>query len=174
MIDIAMKLRSPDDLFDAFDPSPLERRRLNDAAASYLLATLKAARAPGPAVVTLCLPEASQRLPADDVLQAAVPAHFQRLSEVATADIKRIRLIGRVFVPIGFVIMCFCMLASELLTTGNERHVLHSIAEGILVLGWVALWAPFEHLLFGRLPVMRERSFYRQLANAQVRIEYTP
>ena len=45
MIDIAMKLRSPDDLFDAFDPSPLERRRLNDAAASYLLATLKAAPA---------------------------------------------------------------------------------------------------------------------------------
>src|SRR5206468_11505686 len=108
------------------------------------------------------------------VLSAALAAHFRRLIAVATSDIKRIRLIGRVFIPIGLVIMCVCMLISNWLTEGNHRHVRHSIGEGILVLGWVARWAPFDHLLFGRLPVMRERSFYRQLANAEVRIQSTP
>ena len=38
--------------------------------------------------------------------------------------------------------------------------------------GWVALWAPFDYLLFGRLPALRDRSRYRKLGEAEVRFQY--
>jgi hypothetical protein len=88
----------------------------------------------------------------EEALRAAIPAHFRRQAEIATAEANRLRLLGRIFIPIGFAIMCVCMLVSELLTAGNERHVRDSIAEGILVLGWVALWAPFDSCSSGGRP----------------------
>jgi len=174
MIEIAMQLPSVDDLFERFDPSPAERRRLSQDAVAYLLAALKSQKERGPIVIELLLPAESARGPENEaVLRNAVPTHFRRLIVVADKDIARIRRIARVFVPIGLVIMCVCMLIENWLTEGNDRHLRHSVGEGILVLGWVALWAPFEHLLFGRLPVMRERSYYRQLAGAEVKVRYT-
>ena len=174
MIEIPVQLESIDQLFEGFDPSPPASRRLSGELVAYLLSSLKSATSEGPVVITFLIPQGAKNQAEQAMLSAAITAHFRRLIAVATSDIKRIRLIGRVFIPIGLVIMCLCMLISNWLTEGNDRHVRHSIGEGILVLGWVALWAPFEHLLFGRLPVMRERSYYRQLAGAQVRIQSKP
>jgi hypothetical protein len=172
MIEISMQLRSAQELFDGFDPSPAENRRLSDAAASYLLASLREAGGSGPVVVSLRVGEAAESHATEMALRAAIPAHFRRLANVATAEVRRIRVLGRVFVPLGFVIMGLCLFVSELLTSGSERPARRSLAEGILVLGWVALWAPFDHLLFGRLPVLRDRACYRRLADARVTINY--
>jgi len=173
MIEIPVKLRSVEDLFDPFDPAPASSRRLADGAVSNMLAKLKGSTSPGPVVVSLLLASSS---PGDEdaALRAAVPAHFQRMTDVATSEINRMKLITRVFVPVGFVIMALCTFMSEFLIISSERQLAHSIAEGILVLGWVALWAPFEYLLFNRLPVIRERSYYRQLAAAEVKVQHTP
>jgi hypothetical protein len=173
MIEIAMQLQSAGDLFDRFDPAPAERRRLSADAVAYALSVLKSQKERGAIEIVLLLPESARAAETESALRNAIPTHFRRLIDVANKDIARIRLIGRVFVPIGLVIMCVCMLIENWLTEGNDRHLRHSIGEGILVLGWVALWAPFEHLLFGRLPVMRERSYYRQLAQASVQFRYT-
>jgi hypothetical protein len=69
--------------------------------------------------------------------------------------------------------MCICTVVSELLRNVSDRHLMSSIAEGVIVLGWVALWLPFDYLLFARQPLYRLRSFYRRLANAEVRVQYT-
>jgi hypothetical protein len=174
MIEIATQLDSPDDLFDRFDPSPNPRRRLNGELESYLLVSLKLAKTPGPVVVTINMPQSARSPETEAALGAAISAHFSGRVGLATADIKRIQLIARIFIPLGIVIMCLCMIASELLTEGAERHFRRSIGEGIIVLGWVALWAPFEHLLFNRFPIIRERSYYRRLADAQVKFDYRP
>jgi hypothetical protein len=173
MIDIPIQLRTPDDLFDHFDPSPVVSRRLNDGASAYLLASLKQRPERGPIVVVVRLPHDLRSETMEAALRSSISSHFQRLSNTVDSDIKLIRSTARMFVPIGFLIMCVCMTVSELLTTRTERLLFHSIAEGVLVLGWVALWAPFDYLLFGALPLTKKRSFYKRLANAGMRFQYT-
>src|SRR2546430_828637 len=131
MIEIPMQLCSAEELFDRFDPGLAESRRLSDAASSYLLASLRESRASGPIVVSLRLGEAAGSRVTQAVLRDAIPAHFRRLADAATADMRRIRLLGRVFVPIGFLIMGLCLFVSELLTGGSERPARRSIAESI-------------------------------------------
>jgi hypothetical protein len=175
MTRISMKISSLPDFFDPFDPAPEAERRLSDGAAAYLLASLRGASQPdrSPVVVVLILParKAAEDAP-DAALGRALQNHFARQAQVATNEANRIRLLGRIFVPIGFLIMCVCMLISEGLTSDSERHIRHSIAEGVLVLGWVALWAPFDYLLFGRLPALRDRALLRRLADAEVLLQY--
>jgi hypothetical protein len=171
MIDIPVQLRSADELFDQFDPSPTGKRRLSDAAVSYLMASLKQAAAKDAVAVTLHLPTAAKLDSTEADLRSAVTGHFRRLADVATAEMHQVRLLARIFVPLGFVIMCLCMVVNQVLISWSERHSVHSIAEGVLVLGWVALWAPFDFLLFGRLPIRKERSYYRRLAGAEVRFQ---
>jgi hypothetical protein len=173
MVDLPIQLRTPDDLFDQFDPSPLVSRRLNEGASAYLLTSLKQSAASGPVVVVVRLPDDARSDATEGALRASVPGHFHRLSKAVDSDIKLIRSTARRFVPIGFLIMCVCMTVSEILTIRTERLLFHSIAEGVLVLGWVALWAPFDYLLFGALPLTKKRSFYKRLANAGMRFQYT-
>ena len=176
MIPIYAHLSVAEDLFDRFDPSPAEQRRLNNELVTYLLASLKSATDPGPAVVTLLIPESSRaQPPGEGALRAAVSAHFHRLADDATTDIKRISLIVRVFIPISLVIMCICTVVSELLRNASDRYFVASVAEGVIVLGWVALWLPFDYLLFARLPFVVAAARSIVIAReCEVRIQYTP
>ena len=40
--------------------------------------------------------------------------------------------------------------------------------EGLIILGWVALWRPMEIFLYEWWPILRERNLYRHLATAEV------
>ena len=174
MREIAAKLRSPDELFHAMDPAPLTCRRLSDATAAYLLASVEESLAKTPVRVTLMLPAESRLPDCEEAMRAAVPAHFARLAEVSNREIKRIAFIGRIFLPLGFIVMCISVVVSQFLNTGGERHILHSLSESMLVFGWVVLWAPLDFLLFRRLPLYRQRGLYLRLARAEVRVQYTP
>jgi hypothetical protein len=174
MIDIPVQLRSADELFDPFDPSPAETRRLNDGAVSYLMARLKENAASDAVAVTFHLPATARTGSVESTLRLAVGTHFRRLADVTTSEIQQIRLLARIFIPLGFIIMCLCMVINQVLTSESQRHSVHSIAEGVLVLGWVALWAPFDFLLFGRIPLRRAKSYYLKLAKAEVRFKDAP
>jgi hypothetical protein len=173
MREIITKLQSLDELFHAMDSAPLASRRLSDAASAYLLASVEEAPGKAPLRVTLVLPEKSCSAEIEGAMRVAVPAHFARLADVCNREIKRIAFIGRLFLPLGFIVMFLSVVASELLDTG-QRRILHSLSESMLVFGWVVLWAPLDFLLFRRLPLFRQRALYLQLANAEVKVQHTP
>lgn len=70
------------------------------------------------------------------------------------------------------------MLACTLLRTALEPTEIHpfmsSVREGLLVIGWVALWKPIEELLFNWWPLRRELGYCRKLAEMDMRVAVTP
>jgi len=48
------------------------------------------------------------------------------------------------------------------------------LGEGLLILGWVALWRPLEIFLYEWWPLRRRMNVLRQLAQAPVWIRPTP
>lgn len=58
---------------------------------------------------------------------------------------------------IGLAFMLICMLIRTHLPVSDQAVTLtSSIMEGLLVVGWVALWKPLEELLFNWWPIKRE------------------
>jgi hypothetical protein len=50
--------------------------------------------------------------------------------------------------------------------------IVAGIAQGIVVLGWVALWAPAQRFAIDVIPYRFERRSYARRARLEIRVEY--
>ena len=71
----------------------------------------------------------------------------------------------------GLVFMLACTLVRTYLAPEESHSLMSSFREGLLVIGWVALWKPVEELLFNWWPLDRELKDWRRLGAVDMRIE---
>ena len=49
-----------------------------------------------------------------------------------------------------------------------------TIDEGLIILGWIALWRPTEMLAYEWVPLVRKRRLYERLAGVHVAVRSVP
>lgn len=74
----------------------------------------------------------------------------------------------------GFAFMLVCQIIGVLADFPEHPTLTNTISEGFLVLGWVALWKPFETLLFDWRPSMERRKLHERLAAMPVVLRPLP
>lgn len=74
----------------------------------------------------------------------------------------------------GFAFMLVCQIIGVLADFPKHPTLTNTISEGFLVLGWVALWKPFETLLFDWRPSMERRKLHERLATMPVVLRPLP
>jgi len=73
---------------------------------------------------------------------------------------------------IGIAILLISIVVSTTLERLTGNVIVAGIAQGIVVLGWVALWAPAQRFAIGLIPHRFERRSYARLAQLNIRVEY--
>ena len=68
----------------------------------------------------------------------------------------------------GFAFMLVCQIIGILGNFPEHPTLTNTISEGFLVLGWVALWKPFETLLFEWRPSVERRKLHERLADMPI------
>ena len=71
----------------------------------------------------------------------------------------------------GFAFMLACTLLRTYLAPEEVHTLMSSFREGLLVIGWVALWKPVEELLFNWWPLKRELSSWHKLSKMEMKVE---
>ena len=160
---IEIRLREVRQLFHTLDPAPFLERDLDTEAERWLL---DAAREIGPRQalrIVVYLPAAEAASEPGRTLAEAVHHYFDDRQRQAGADIAETFRRGAVSFAIGLAFLVICLSLRQLLAT---RSALDSIVldEGLLILGWVALWRPTELLLYDWWPLWRRRAALRRLA----------
>ena len=74
----------------------------------------------------------------------------------------------------GFVFMLGCQIVRWLANFPDHPTITSTISEGMLVLGWVALWNPYDRLLFSWWPAVKQSRLVRRIAQAQVVFKPSP
>lgn len=74
----------------------------------------------------------------------------------------------------GFAFMLVCQIIGVLADFPEHPTLTNTISEGFLVLGWVALWKPFETLLFDWRPSVERRKLHERLATLPVVLRPLP
>lgn len=74
----------------------------------------------------------------------------------------------------GFAFMLVCQIIGILADFPKHPTLTNTISEGFLVLGWVALWKPFETLLFDWRPSVERRKLHERLAAMPVVLRPLP
>ena len=104
-------------------------------------------------------------------VEAALHAHFRLALEAATRRYRQRMRVGRATLILGLAVLAVCLGLRQLLGIDGAAWRA-ALGEGLLILGWVALWRPVEILLFERWESRHERQWLDKLARAPVRFEF--
>jgi hypothetical protein len=165
-VDIDLRVERLDQLFDSLDPAPLRERALSvgfeaylrESAAEHAAGSALRLRVQGP-------PDLHAR---QDEIGAGVRSHFARLSDHARRQARQAQVRYRSVVAVGFGVLAISLVLRRLLE-GWQGPISELMVEGLLVLGWVALWRPIEVLLFDRHEARRRLQELQSLANIELR-----
>ncbi len=163
--DIELRLSSIEQLFDRLDPAPFHAKALDRNADAYIQECAAEYSGHHPLRIVISGPhELGQHL---DDIRLAIHEHFALAHRQAERRHRRRRRIGRVALLAGLATLTISLLIRRLVTDvgGPWSDIL---AEGLLILGWVALWRPIETIAFDSWESRDQRRLLATLASIPV------
>lgn len=170
MTELVLALDTAEELFAAPEPNPLAGRFETESGMDRLVDVLtpSAARAP----LTLEL----QITHADSTTTAQIPSALAGYVDHRVAELRqekrRIERRGLTELVFGLLFLGVCLALSGAAASvpGGPAWLGLVIAEGLVIVGWIALWHPVDMLLFERWPLRREIILLQAIARAEVRV----
>lgn len=170
---IDLRIRTLAQLYDAMDPAPFHEKSLDEKAARYLLDAAREHPHNMALRVVLHLPEALRDATHD--VPAAIHNHFRFEVEQLRRDIRWRMGSGWRALFLGVSALAICLFVGSLLAArfaASDHAGLRVLDEGLLILGWVALWRPLEILLFDRFEMRASMKMLRKLALVPVEMRF--
>ena len=163
---IEIYIRTRTQLFDSLDPSPFHERSLDRNADSYILEC--AGEHPSQEKLHLIIHAPENLGPYLADMTQAIHSHYRFAHVQAYRRHRRKMHTARVTLLAGSAIFIVSLALYAFLGGLIATPVRSGIGEGLLVLGWVALWRPIDLLLFERFESRLERQLLDRLARIPV------
>lgn len=170
---IEIRLREARQLFHTLDPAPFREKDLDENAAAYLLEACEEAGSRRPLRLIVHLPAAESASDNARTLPDAVHHYFAYRERQLRTDLIRLLRYGLVSLVIGLLFLVACLALRRALVTRPAVIDRTIVDEGLLILGWVAMWRPMEALLYDWWPMARRRALLRRLAVIPVEVRCT-
>jgi hypothetical protein len=157
-------------LFNSFDPSPFHEKDLDRDAEEYIVGWADEAAPRSALELIVRLPPEQVEMAEKSDLPRAVRNYF---TYRAIANHRRIRFQfreGRQAMAIGLAFLFACMLLRQFAGSLDQPTLRQILQEGLLILGWVAMWRPLQIFLYDWWPVLHHARLYRRLADMPVKI----
>jgi hypothetical protein len=166
---IMVRLSRLTQLFNSLDPSPFHEKDLDQDAEDFVVGWL---RDIGDKDFRICvgLPasEAAQ-VKADDI-EKAIHHHFDYKLKNEQRHLRLEFQRGRIALLIGVTFLAGCLGLREVLPQLLAPPLEHFVGEGLLIVGWVAMWGPLDVFLYGWWPIRERIRLYRRLAKAEIEV----
>jgi hypothetical protein len=175
-ITLSVSLDVVEDLFVSPTLNPLKGRFETQSGIDRLIALLPPKR--GPENVTIAIsagPDATGSTPPATEVTAAFDGYArQRISDLIAAR-KRLKTRGLKELFFGLLFLAVCLAISSALSAIDfgTPWLTQFYSEGLIIVGWIALWHPVDLLLFERWPLNREIGALERLRLATLTVNAT-
>ncbi len=171
--EFAIRVASIDELFAPLDARPVTERALGEDVRLHLLDQWERVRQARPSTLTVYAP-VTERSAADEqgvgaALRADLRAQARRL-RYANPLTRR----ERIAVWAGVLIFLLTIALSTTLDRISTDVLVAGISQGIVVIGWVALWDPAQRLAGDIVPHYFARKRYAEFADVELRFVWNP
>jgi hypothetical protein len=168
---IEINLSRLSQLFNSLDPSPFHERDLDHDAEEYIVDSAEEIPRQRPLCLVIHLP--ADQLPnvGSNDLGEAIHNYFDYRK---TNEQRRLRLLfrdGRIALITGIAFLFCCVLLREVAFSFGNGTAYRIIGEGMLIIGWVAMWRPLEIFLYEWVPVRRRCRTLEKLSRMRVAIQ---
>ena len=167
----AIRLTSIDDLFWPFDAQPVADRSLNTDVRWALLDEWDRVRLSEPGFLTLVAPADERAVTDEAAVSAAIHASLRR----STGPLRRIDPLTRqerVAFWLGILVWFLSIAVSTLIDQADDDVLSSAVSQGIVLVGWVALWDPASRVLTQVLPHLFNRRRFAEFAAIEIRFEW--
>ena len=168
---IELRLDTLSHLFDPFDPFPLPSRDLAKSAEDFIVGWARELPRAAPIEIVVHVPPEEAGSEAAKGLADAIGRHFTYRAERVSGDVHELFRVGRISLAIGIGVLIVCVAGGRIFVGAfGDTPLMRVIAEGLLILGWVANWRPIEIFLYDWWPLLQRRRLYQRIAAAPVTI----
>ena len=166
---VQVHLREVSQLFDALDPSPFREKDLDGSAEEYIVESVRELPSRAPCALLIHLDQPTG-LSDDRAVGHAIRFHFARRSRLSRRDLRRLLRRGLISLGIGVAFLAvFFIIAQVVGRLMGESGLATLFREGLIIVGWVAMWRPLEIFLYDWWPIRGEARLYDRLAVMPVR-----
>ncbi len=167
---IELRLSKPQQLFNSFDPSPFHEKDLDRDAEEYIVGSADEFPLTRPLRLLIHLPRDQLALAEKLGLRRAVENYFAYRREETWRRIRFLFREGRSALAIGLAFLIVCMSVRQLAVAVVGDASAHIVQEGLLILGWVAMWRPLQIFLYEWWPMRHRARVFDKLAKMPVEI----
>lgn len=167
---VEIRLREVRQLFNTLDPAAFHEQDLDPAAERYLTDACREAGLRRKLRLVVHLPAAEAASAAARTLPDAVHHYFAYREAQLGTDLRQLLRTGFASLAIGLLFLVTCLTVRRALSGGRLVTDPAVVGEGLLILGWVAMWRPTELLLYDWWPLTRHRRLLARLARVPVEI----
>lgn len=165
---IEVRLRELSQLFNSLDPSPFVEKDLDQGAEEYIVDSLRELDS-GTATTLLIHLDQGDAVH-EDVAQA-IHEHFARRSLSAHRKLGRLIRRGLISLCIGLAFLAAAFGIAQMVRGRLGQSGWQPLFEqGLLIVGWVAMWRPLEIFLYDWWPIVGECRLYDRLKRIDVKI----
>jgi uncharacterized membrane protein len=149
---IELKLREIRQLFHHLDPAPFHEKDLDPAAEAYILEAIREIGTNRRIKLVVYLPEAQARLEEARTVPQAIEHYFAYRVRQTQLELRQLlrRATTNLVIGLAFLFACLSLRSSL-----ESRAGPGLLTEGLLIIGWVALWRPVENYLYDWWPIVR-------------------
>jgi len=167
---IEVKVQTLQQIFNSMDPSPFHERDLDRDAEEFIVSWAKEHSSRKPYKLIVHLGQATERPDAERILSESIRNYFSYRAEMNRRELKQLLHYGWISLVIAtlFLGLCVTVAASFDPELGVFGRILR---EGLIILGWVAMWRPLDVYLYRWWPVHRLGRIYQGLSRMPVEIK---
>ncbi len=167
---IEIRLATIDQLFNSLDASPFHQQDIDKEAEEYIVDSVLDLPPDARLKLVIYLPpgalaEPRARSAADSI------RHFFSYGHESTLRKRRLHMReGRLALALGLTFLFACVMLRQVFFRNSGTLLGEVFSEGLLILGWVAIWRPMEMLLYDWWPITRRARTYQRLSEIEVEI----
>lgn len=166
---IELELRDIGQLFNSMDPSPLEKKDLNDAVEEFIVSWSEEYRPDQALTLQIYLKEWPAEDPTD-LVRNSIHNYFAYRASLNDLAFRRLMRRGRTSLLIGLLFLAACLVTSKLLLGNAAGTWARILRESLTIAGWVAMWRPMEIYLYDWWPLRRKSRLYQKLSQMPVQV----
>lgn len=168
---IEVRLRELSQLFDSLDPSPFSEKDLDPKAEEYILEGFRDLPSGTACTLVVHLDQTAEQPASASLVADAIHQHFASQSRRMQRKLRLLVRRGLVSLLIGVLFLAAAIVAARMAgRLLGESGWGFLVEQGLLIVGWVAMWRPLEIFLYDWWPLARLLRIYRKLSTMPIEV----
>ena len=166
--EFAIRLSSLDELFWDFDARPVAQRAISGDARWALLDEWERVRERNPSTLVIYAPASDRAATDEGAVGAAIRASLS-LASGTLRDIDPLSRQEKISLRLGLIFWFASILVSTGIDGTSDDVLAQGISQGVVVVGWVALWPPAARFMTEVVPHLFNRRRFAEFTDIDVR-----